>query len=107
MARQLLRFVLCVYVTIFAISLIYLLCKGGDILSALPAVMLAEPWVTLVGHFTSPPSGDSGWTSAGMNDDLGTYGIFLTTMSGLLNAGILWGLTILLKKREADIPNRG
>jgi hypothetical protein len=34
--------------------------------------------------------GDSGWTDAGMSDDLSNWEIWLLIGSGKLNAAILW-----------------
>jgi hypothetical protein len=98
---------LMVYALLVASCLIYLAVRGGDILSAIPAVIVTEPWSSLFGFLWLRLWGDSGWNTAGMDDYISGPQVALLIASGLANAAILWGTMKLFAIASTQRSDRG
>jgi len=82
---------LLAYVIVFTTSIIDTFCHDGDMLKALPAIMVSEPWSTIFGSIAGNKMSYPEKMNEAIDDDsFSPLGCFVLTASGLVNAVIIF-----------------
>lgn len=91
--RRFLLIFLIVYVVVFTASFADTLHHDGDMLKALPAILVSEPWSAIFGSWVGDKMSYPEKLNSAIDDDsLSKTGCFVLAAAGLVNGAILFAL---------------
>jgi hypothetical protein len=97
--RSFLLVVLTLYAVIFCTSWANSVYNDGDMLKALPAIVISQPWSTIFGSMAGDGMSYPKKIDSAIDDDcFSTFGCLVLIVSGLPNATIIFGLWKFVKK---------
>ena len=97
--RHFLLICLAVYVVVFTTSFANTLYHDGDMLKAVPAVLVSEPWSMIFGSLAGDKMSHPEKVNSAIDDDsFSKLGCFVLAASGLINGVILFALWRLAER---------
>ena len=97
--RRFLMITLVVYVLVFAASFASTLYNDGDMLKALPAIAISEPWFMIFGSLAGDNMSYPEKINEAIDDDsFSRIGCLVLVVSGLMNASIIYGISRFFRK---------
>jgi hypothetical protein len=89
------------YVVLVAACLVYTICDNGGFFStpALLGTVLAEPWIMVIASFMGDQMSSPYKINSAIDDDqMSKVGMAAVALSGVINAGIIYGFSRFFKK---------
>ncbi len=103
--RRFLLICLIAYIVVFSTSFIDALCHDGDMLKAVPAVLVSEPWSMLLGSLAGSKMSYPEKVNSAIDDDsLSRTGCFVLAAAGLVNGAILFALWQFAERARRRTP---